>query len=124
MIWKIFSNFFVRLDYKPNNWADRLSLFVGHLIQNKRQSSTVRCYVSAIKSVLKDCNIEVEEDQYLISSLTKACRLQNDQVRTRLPLQKGVLGILLKEIDNKWPAQRYPHCIIQSNIQYHVLWTA
>ena len=67
----------------------------------------MRCYVSVIKSVLKDCNIEVDEDQYLISSLTKACRLQNDQVRTQLPLQKGVLGILLKEIDNKWPAQRY-----------------
>ena len=106
-IWKIFSNFFIKLDQKPMEWADRLTLFVGYLIENRHQSSTVKCYILAIKAVLKDCDIEVRQDQYLLSSLTRACRLCNDQVRTRLPIQKGLLGIILRQIDIKWPSQTY-----------------
>ena len=33
----------------------------------------------------------------MISSLTKACKLRNDKVKLRLPIQKGMLGILLRE---------------------------
>ena len=86
-IWRIFNKFFVRLDYKPKNWSDRLSLFVGYLIDNKKQSSTVRSYVCVIKSVLRDHGIPIKEDQYLISSLMKACRMINDKVHARLPIK-------------------------------------
>ena len=98
-IWKVFSDFFIRLDDKPANWEDRLTLFVGFLIENKRQSSTVKSYISAIKSVLREDNIKLDEDTYLLSSLTKACKLQNDQICTRLPIQKGMLGLILRQID-------------------------
>ena len=79
-IWKIFSNFYLRLDVKLTEWQDRLTLFVGYLIDNKKQSQTIRSYVSTIKSVLKDDRIKISDDQYLISSLTRACKLKNDQV--------------------------------------------
>ena len=52
-VWKVFSDFFVKLDFRPHLWEDRLTLFVGYLIDNKRQSSTVKSYVSAIKAVLR-----------------------------------------------------------------------
>ena len=96
MVWKLFNKFFVRLDIKPRAWEDRLTLFVGHLISQNRQSSTVRSYISAIKSVLKSHNINIREDQYLLSSLTRACRLRNDQIKARFPIQKGLLRIILR----------------------------
>ena len=35
-IWKLFANFYFRLDTKPDNWEDRIMLFVGYLIENKK----------------------------------------------------------------------------------------
>ena len=88
----------LRLDYRPDNWEDRLVLFVGYLIQNKKQSATVRSYISAIKAVLREDNQKIDEKVYLIISLKKACRLQNDQIVTRLPIQKGLLKIILQQV--------------------------
>ena len=96
-VWKLFNRFYIRLDDKPKEWTDRLTLFVGYLIQNNKQSSTVRSYISAIKAVLKTNNIKIEEDQYLLASLTKACRLRNDSICHRFPIRKSMLAIILKK---------------------------
>ena len=106
-VWKVFNQFFVRLDYKPHSWEDCLNLFIGYLIQNNRKSATVNSYISAVKAVLLMKNIEIEEDRYLLSSLVRACRIKNDVVKTRLPIQKGMLAILLKNILNYFPHQPY-----------------
>ena len=58
-IWKIFNLFFIRLDVKPNNWEDRITLFAAYLIDLGRKSRTVKSYVSAIKAVLAKIRIEV-----------------------------------------------------------------
>ena len=81
------------------SWEDRITLFVGYLIQEGKQSSTVKSYVSAIKTVFRDDGFKIQEDKYLISSLTKACCLINDQFRTRLPIQKGMLVVLLEKVE-------------------------
>ena len=95
-VWKTFNQFFVHLDRKPTKWEDRLTLFVGYLIDvQKMQSSSVKSYISAVKAVLKMHEIQVKEDQYLLSSLTRVCRLKNDQMRTRLPIQKSMLRVIL-----------------------------
>ena len=94
--WKSFNQFFIRLDEKPDTWEDRLILFIGYLIQDNKQSQTIRCYVSAIKKVLRDDDIILNENKMLISSLTKACKIKNDRVRTRLPIQKGMLRIIIQ----------------------------
>ena len=97
-VWKLFNKFFIRLDRKPKSWGKRLILFIGYLIQNKKQSSTVKSYISTIRTVLKDNNIKLNEDQFLITSLTKACRLVNDRVKTRLPVQRPMLEIMLRHM--------------------------
>ena len=94
-IWKCFNEFFLKLDRKPKTWEDRLVLFVGHLIDTNKKSSTIKSYISAIKSVLMDDGVELHEDKYLLSSLTRACRYKNDGMRIRLPLQKGLLNLML-----------------------------
>ena len=96
-VWKVFNEFIIKLDQKPKLWQDRLTLFVGYLVEQNRQSSTVRSYISAIKAVLKMNNIRIEEDQFLLSSLTQACRLKNDRLKTRLPIRKAMLSVVLRE---------------------------
>ena len=98
-VWKNFNEFFIRLDKRPDSWEDRIILYTGFLIQEGKQSQTVRSYICALKRVLKEDGITINEDKFLISALTKACRLKHDRVKTRLPIQKGMLKILLKETE-------------------------
>ena len=96
--WKAFNQFFVRLDVKPKSWEYHLTLFVAHLVNEKKQSSTVKSYISAIKAILRQQDIEIQEDRLLLNSITRACRLNNDTLRTRLPIKKTLLTVIVKNI--------------------------
>ena len=108
-VWRLFNKFFLRLDLKPRAWEDQLTLFVAHLIDCRKQPSTVKSYISAIKAVLKMHNIHTEEDQYLLSSLTQACRLKNDQLSARLLIQKDMLANLLKKAQEHFLTKGQPY---------------
>ena len=95
-IWKNFNKFFIRLDVKPTSWEDRIILFIGHLVNENRKSQTIKSYLSAIQTVLRHDGVELQQDRFLISSLTKACKLKNDRVKTCLPIQKPMLEVILK----------------------------
>ena len=82
---------------------------MGYLILNKKQSSPVKSYISAIKLVLADANIKLNEDPFLITSLTKACKLTNDMVRTCFPIQKGMLAILIQQVNHHFSAAGQPY---------------
>ena len=99
-VWRNFNEFFIKLDRKPDTWEQRLVLYVGYLIENKRKSTTIRSYISAVKSDLQDDGITLNQDQYLLSSLTRACRFKNDYVKMRLTIQKGLANLILDETEN------------------------
>ena len=73
-------------------------LFVGYLISNNRKSTTIKSYISAIRAVLRDDGETLNENMYLIASLTKACKFKNDTVGTRLPIRKYVLRMLVDNL--------------------------
>ena len=50
--------------------------------------------------MLSEDGVILNENKFLLNSLTKASRLKNDKVQTRFPIQKGVLKILLKNTRN------------------------
>ena len=89
----------MKLDVKPKTLEDRLVLFVRFLVDNKLKSSTVKTYISAIRGTLADDGIKLNEDQFLITSLTCACRLQDDRVIHRLLIYKELLNLILQKID-------------------------
>ena len=99
-IWKTFNQFFIQLDVKPRNWEDRLTLFIAYLLNKRRQSSTIKSYISAIKAVLLNNKIKIKEDKYLLSSLIRAYRLKNDQIKTRLPIGRDLLYAILQSVWN------------------------
>ena len=48
-----------------------------------------------------------KDEKVLLTSLTKACKIKNDVVKTRLPIQCGFLEIILFEIQRIFNKQRY-----------------
>ena len=106
-VWRIFNRFLIRLDKKPDSREGRATLFCAYLIDNGHQSQTVRSYMSAVKGLLKDDGYKWDEGQVLISSLMQACKLQNDQVCCRLPIQKPLFETLLFEIGRVFSKQVY-----------------
>ena len=62
VVWRLFNKFVIRLDNKPTNWEDRLTLFIGYLIDSKKQSSTVKSYISAIRAILQEIRVKLNED--------------------------------------------------------------
>ena len=98
--WKQFNEFFIRLDRKPKSWEERIILFVGYLVEGSVKSSTIKSYISAIKSVLRADGVELDEDIYLLTSLTRACRYKNDRIYTRLPIKRNFLTLLMGAIQD------------------------
>ena len=84
------------MDKKPGSWEERITLFAGYLIDQNKKSGTVKSYISGIKAILKEDGVTVNENRCLLASLTKACKLKNDLVRTRLPIQKNLLNLLIR----------------------------
>ena len=98
-IWRQFNKVVINLDVKPNNWEDRVTLFIGFKIDQGMQSSTVKSYMSAIKKTLVDDGYPWDDKKVLMGSLTRACKLVNDKVRTRLPIHCSLLEMLIFELE-------------------------
>ena len=97
-VWKIFNKFYLRLDKKPKTWEKRLTFFVTYLVHDRKQSSMIKSYISAIRAILQDDGYHLKENQYLLNSLTKACCLKNDVASIHLPISKGMLAILIRQV--------------------------
>ena len=72
----------MRLDVKPKFWKDCATLFGTALVEDRVQSSTLKSYMTAIKRTLIDDNYDWNDNRVLVNTLTKACRLINNKVRT------------------------------------------
>ena len=103
-IWRQFNNFVISLAVKPASWEARTTLYIAYLIEQGRQSSSIKTYVSAIKKLLVIDGCDWQDKEVLLTSLTKACRLVNDRVKTRLPIQCGLLEMILFEVERKFEA--------------------
>ena len=98
----------IKLDHIPEKWEARLSLYLAYLIKIRQvQSGTVRSYVSAIKSTLIKDGYPWNDNDVLLNSITKSCKLKNDRVRNRLPIRRGLLEIILDKLEQLYDKQVY-----------------
>ena len=123
-IWKNLNNFVLRLDVMPPTWEKRVALYCGYLVDECGvQSSTLKSYVSAIKDTLLMDGYDWKDDKMLMSTLTKSCRMKNDKVRNRFPIQDGLLDILLYEIIQKYrESQPFLEIMYKNMFSMDVLW--
>ena len=102
-MWKNFNEFLIKLDILPIAWEERISLYCVFLVQYTTvQSATVRSYVSAIKKKLAGIGYRCDDDLIWLASLTRACKIKNDSVRTRFPIKRKLLDCLLFETERKF----------------------
>ena len=103
----------VKLDVMPKLWEDT-SLFMAYLIEKGAQSGTIKLYVSAIKRTLLNDKYKWKDELILLSSLTRACKLVNDRVKTRLPIHCNLLEMILFEIGRIYGEQPYLKCMYKA----------
>ena len=108
-IWKQFNKFFISLDIKPNNWEDRLVLFVGYLADKNIKAASIKSYISAIKTILQEDGTILHEDRYLLNVLMQACKVKNSRVRTRFLIHKKLLNIVPKYTSNYFEGKGQPY---------------
>ena len=114
-IWRQSNKFLIQLDSKPKTWEDRVTMFIAFKIDKGMQSSTVKSYISAIKKILIDDGYFWEDKKMILGSLTKACKIVNDSVRTRLPIQCSLLELILFKIERMF--SRTNQCYLQALYQ-------
>ena len=105
-IWHSFNNFLLKLDEQPpHSWESRLALYGVFLVDKGVQSSTLKSYMSAIKGVITTDDENYQWDES--SSLIKSCKNLNDRFKTRLPIQIGLLEMILFKMERRFANQRY-----------------
>ena len=77
------------------------------MIENGSQSQTVKSYISAIKFVLKSDKYQWNDNIVLFESLTQACKVVNDKVKCRLPIQINLLEMILFKLQRMFIKQPY-----------------
>ena len=107
-IWRQLNKFIIKLDYRKHlSWEDRTALFGAYLIEGGVQSSTLKSYFSAIKHTLKQDGYVWNDNKATLSSLVRSRKLENDRVKVRLPIQKGLFDMLMFELERKFANQPY-----------------
>ena len=97
-IWRQFNKFLLSLDSMPFTWEHRTVLLIGYLIHEGMQLTTVKSYVSAIKRTLLNDKYKWKDEEVELNSLTKACKLKNGVVHTRLPIYCSLLELILFQV--------------------------
>ena len=125
-IWRHFNRFIMRLDYIPRSWEKRTALFCAHLIEeNSIQSSTLHSYISAIKHIVKMDGYAWKDERVWLDMLVRSCKLINDCLNPWLPIQFGMLELLLFELERvmrKQPYLEILHKAIIALSYYGLMW--
>ena len=108
VIWCSLNNFLVRLDTLPDTWEERVALFGTYLVDYKKvKSTTLQCYISAIKHTLKCDNYKWNDELVWLNSLIRSCKKVNDTVYTRYPIHFKLLELILFEVGRMFKVQPY-----------------
>ena len=109
-VWRQLNKFLLSLDVKFNmSWEQKTALFGAYLVDGGVQSSTLKSYFSAIKYILKQDGYQWNDKKALLNSLVRGCKMENDKIKIRLPIQKGLLEMLLFEIQRHYGEGGQPY---------------
>lgn len=100
--------FVVKLDRKPQDWGDKMNLYLAYLSEVKKlQSNTLKSYISAIKQILIIEGYEINKDRVVLDSIIKTTKARNDKLLPRMPIGYHRLNTLLNHIETYFDTQPY-----------------
>ena len=101
--WCNFNNFLIGLDTWPASYNDRLALFTTHLIEMGHPPQTIKSYVSAVKALLKEDGVEIDDKLVALTSLLKSCKYTSKPSSfCRLPIQQGMIDLIIDQMDRNF----------------------
>ena len=110
--WKAFNKFLIKLDRILKSWEHKVAIYCAYLVECKKlQSSTIKSYVSGIKAILTADGYLWNDRLLLLTTITRACKLKNDRLLNRFPVQTGLLNLLLSQLEIKFRKQCYLECL-------------
>ena len=64
-----------------------------------------------MRCILAENEVTLNEDQFLLSSLTRACKLKNDVITTRLPLRRDLVRLIVNQVQHHFnkPSRNQPY---------------
>lgn len=83
---------------KPVEWEQRIVLFTGFWVENRLKSTIIKSYLSAIRALLWECNVRLNEDFCLLNSLMRACKIKYDKLTHHLPIHTYLLKMIVLEL--------------------------
>ena len=102
--------------HKAPSWEEKTSLFGAFLVSQGKQSSTLKSYFSAIKFILKTDGYQWDDNAVLLNVLTRSCKLCNDVLKVRLPIKKGLMEMILFQLQRNYPKQIYLELLYKTMI--------
>ena len=87
-------------------------MFIAYLIDNGRKSTTIKSYISAIRAVISNEKVKLDDQSILLGALTRACRLHVDKIQHRIPMRKGLLSLLIRSLDSFYKDNPQPYLVI------------
>lgn len=111
-VWCRFNSFLIRFDHLPDKWEDRIILYAAYLADTGKASATVKSYVSAIRHVLRFDGIDIGDTNFQLPTIVRACKLNNDKLTLRMPIQKRMLSMILRTIEDHYQSINQPYLAI------------
>lgn len=108
-VWCNFNRFLLCFDDLPTSWEDKLVLFATFLADIGTASATVASYMSAIRYVLRQDGVQIDNSSCKLSAIIRACKLHNDVVSVRLPIGLNLLNLILKEMERDFMDKGQPY---------------
>ena len=75
-----------------------MALYCAQLVEEGAQSAMIKSYISAVKCVLITDGYPWDDRKLQLSVITKACKIKNDKLLIRLPIQIKLLELIVFEI--------------------------
>ena len=75
--WYNFNDFLICMDKMPDSWNDRICLFVPQLIVEKHPPPIIQSYVSAVKAILREEGVEIEDNSVALAALIHSAKHVN-----------------------------------------------
>ena len=110
----IFNKFVFSLDHKPKTWEEKFMLFAADLVNKGVQSSTLKSYIAALRTSLRTNGYKWTDDNFELQAIIKGCKMENDQLKVRLPIKNTLLEILLFELEWIYDTQPYLECLYKA----------
>lgn len=104
--WNRFNRFISKFDIIPPKWEDRIIVWATHLAENRKKSNTIKSYISAVRYCLSLDGINVKHSNCELAAIVQAAKQMNDELYVRLPIQKGLLKLMLNFIRSAYIHQR------------------